>query len=208
VSRKLEALVAELVGAAALGPGARAVDYGCADAPYRHLLGASVEYVGADLIGNPAATVTLQPDGTLPLPDGSADLVLSTQVLEHVEAPVSYLAEAYRVLRPGGSLVLTTHGIMYLHRDPQDYWRWTSDGLALVVSDAGFRVAEQRGILGLAAAALQLLQAGTAGRVPRFLRRPYVVLMQALIALADRRASESSRVENGLVLGIRAVKPT
>ena len=208
MSRRLEALIADLLADAGAGAGGRVVDYGCADGPYRHLLGAGTDYVGADLAGNPAATVTVQGDGTLPLPDDSVDVVLSTQVLEHVEAPLVYLAEAFRVLRPGGSLVLTTHGIMHLHRDPQDYWRWTSDGLHKVVTDAGFTVAAQRGILGLAAAGLQLLQAGTAARVPRIMRRRYVVVMQGLVALADRRASETSRIDNGLVLGVRAVKPS
>lgn len=207
VGQRLAELVADLVAGARLGTGATVVDYGCADAPYRDLFEAQ-RYVGVDLPGNPESSAHIGPDGSVPLPDASADLVLSTQVLEHVAEPGAYLAEALRLLRPGGSLVLTTHGIMYLHRDPQDYWRWTCDGLRRLVEQAGFEVVELRGVLGLAAAALQLLQDGTGAAVPRRLRRPYVAVFQTLIGFADRRASEEARRDNGLVLGLRAVRPT
>jgi SAM-dependent methyltransferase len=45
---------------------------------------------------------------SLPFADASFDLVTSFQVLEHVLDPVPYLREIARVLRPGGSVVLTT----------------------------------------------------------------------------------------------------
>lgn len=207
VGRRLRSLLAELVSSAGLPSGATVVDLGCADAPYRDLFAPSVRHVGVDLPGNPVADVHLAADGTVPMADGCADLVLSTQVLEHVEDPAGYLAECRRLLRPGGTLVLSTHGLMYLHRDPTDFWRWTCDGLARTVAAAGFDVVEVRGVLGLPAAALQLLQDGLGSRVPRRLRRPYVWLFQRAIALVDGRASEEGRRENGLVLAVRAVSP-
>jgi len=149
----------------------------------------------------------LLPDGTVPLPDGSADVVLSTQVLEHVVDPHAYLVECARLLRPGGSLVLTTHGIMYHHPDPEDYWRWTADGLTRIVTGAGLDVVEFHGALGLVAAALQLIQDGTRGHLPSFLQKPYVLVCQALIALADRADSEDNKRRNALVYGVRAVRP-
>lgn len=205
VGRRLRSLLEELVRSTALPSGATVVDLGCADAPYRDLFDASVRHVGVDLPGNPVADVHLAADGTAPLDDGSADLVLSTQVLEHVEDPARYLAECRRLLRPGGTLVLSTHGLMYLHRDPSDYWRWTGDGLERIVRDAGFDVVEVRGVLALPAAALQLLQDGLGSRVPRRLRRPYVWVFQRAIAFLDDRAGEDSRRDNGLVLAVRAV---
>jgi SAM-dependent methyltransferase len=48
-------------------------------------------------------------DGTaLPFGDRSFDLVLSHSVIEHVADPIGYLKEAFRVLRPGGHLLLQT----------------------------------------------------------------------------------------------------
>jgi SAM-dependent methyltransferase len=207
VAKELRALVAAFVEAAALPPGASVLDYGAADSPYRDLF-PGADYRAADLPGNRAADVALRPDGTVPLGDGTVDLVLSTQVLEHVADPELYLRECARVLRPGGQLVLTTHGIMFLHRDPTDYWRWTSDGLRLVIERAGLEVVEVRGVLGLVGAALQLLQTGIARRLPRRLVKPVVVVFQVLIRVADRTTSDVARVENGLVLGVRARRPT
>jgi len=206
VGRQLRSTTAAMVGRAGLRPGEVALDYGCADAPYRALLG-DATYVPADLPGNPVAEVEIGADGRVPRADGSCGLVLSTQVLEHVPDPAAYLAEAHRLLRPGGSLLLTTHGIMYLHRDPTDYWRWTCDGLVQLVESAGFEVVELRGILGLVPAGLQLVQDGLGARVPRWLRKPYVGCFQALIALTDRWTSDASRRENALVFAVLARRP-
>lgn len=46
--------------------------------------------------------------GDLPFADGSFSAVFSCECLEHVPSPPRALAEMHRVLRPGGSLVLTT----------------------------------------------------------------------------------------------------
>jgi len=71
-------------------------------------------------------------------PDNSFDVVISTQVLEHVVQPENYLRECLRLLRPGGKLILTTHGIFADHPCPFDLHRWTADGLALLCRNSGF----------------------------------------------------------------------
>ena len=43
-----------------------------------------------------------------PLEDGSADLVVCDNVLEHLPDPPAFFAEAHRVLRPGGVLCIRT----------------------------------------------------------------------------------------------------
>ena len=61
-------------------------------------------------------------------------------MLYHVQNPMKYLHECYRVLKPGGYLVLTTHGTYEDHACPHDYWRWTVFGLQRIVEEAGFKV--------------------------------------------------------------------
>jgi SAM-dependent methyltransferase len=122
--------------------GGRALDLGCKDSPYRSI----IESVGAKLLLadiNPATSEVLPIDpisSAVPLPNASVDLILSTQVLEHVPEVGNYLSEARRLLRPNGLLFLTTHGTWYLHRGPTDMRRWTIDGLRYDVENCGFIV--------------------------------------------------------------------
>lgn len=185
----------------------RVLDYGCADVPYRHFFGTDVEFVPADLPGNPDATVEISPDGTLPVPGASFDAVLSTQVLEHVVDPATYLAECFRVLRPGGRMLLSTHGLMVWHPDPVDHWRWTCSGLRKAVEDAGFTVVRFEGVMGLGATALQLLQDAYYFRLPRPLRHVLALVIQSLATLLDRIEPAASRNMNAMVFALVAEKP-
>lgn len=65
----------------------------------------------------------------LPLADGSVDLVLSMQVLEHCRDPRLVIAEAHRVLKPAGRLILSTVLLYELHGSPHDYYRFTASAL-------------------------------------------------------------------------------
>jgi len=82
--RELPARLRELSGELRVAPGGRVLDFGCADSPYRRFFAPAVDFVGADLPGNPHAEIELNPDGSLPVDDGCFDALLSTQVLEHV----------------------------------------------------------------------------------------------------------------------------
>jgi SAM-dependent methyltransferase len=46
----------------------------------------------------------------IPLPDASVDVALSLAVLEHLDKPEVFLRELYRIVRPGGVVLLTTPG--------------------------------------------------------------------------------------------------
>lgn len=116
------------------------LDYGSGGSPYRSLFPAAT-YHRADFPPAQDVDYLLSEQGLLPaIADSSYDLVLSTQVLEHVREPQAYLAEAKRLLRPGGRLLLSTHGTFPDHGCPHDYWRWTADGLRLSLSQSGLRI--------------------------------------------------------------------
>ena len=185
----------------------RVLDYGCAELPYRGLFPANADYLAADLPGNPWATVQIAADGTVPVADASCDVVVSTQVLEHVEHPDTYLSECFRVLRPGGRLLLTTHGMMVWHPDPVDFWRWTCEGLRRAVGEAGFDVRRFEGIMGLGATGLQFFQDSVLWKLPRAVRPPVALVMQALIGLVDRLQGDESKRMNALVFGLVAERP-
>lgn len=113
------------------------VDLGSGSEPYRPLVPG--RYIGLDLTtahGVPSAVARAE---QTPLRSACADLVLSTQQLEHVDEPLAVLSEARRILRPGGTILLSTHGVWSHHPDPQDLWRWTEEGLVRIFEQAGFR---------------------------------------------------------------------
>ena len=54
------------------------------------------------------------------------------------------LGESHRVLKPGGWLLLSTHGTWFYHPHPGDYRRWTAEGLRKEVEAHGFILSEIR----------------------------------------------------------------
>jgi SAM-dependent methyltransferase len=178
----------QIVRSDELPAGESLLDYGCGNKPYEKLFSEKfARYICADLPGSKHAQVTINSDGTLPSPDNSFDCVLSSQVLEHVVDPALYLREAFRVLRSGGSLILSTHGSWPYHPDPTDYWRWTIDGLPLQIQAAGFEIVTMKGVFGSESAALQLWQDSTFYRLPGFVQPAYTWCIQTIIWLIERR---------------------
>jgi SAM-dependent methyltransferase len=104
-----------------LGPVEAALDLGCGDgrlsAELRasHLTLADVSQVALDRARRrlpEAAVVRLEPEVPLPLEDSAFELVLAAETLEHIRDVQLLLSEVRRVLRPGGTLALSTpaHG--------------------------------------------------------------------------------------------------
>jgi SAM-dependent methyltransferase len=197
----------EIVESPLLPAGEKLLDYGCGSKPYKELFAAKFrQHVGADLPGNAHADIVVGPDGRLPVDDNTYDCVLSTQVLVHIEDPRLYLSEAYRVLKPGGSLILSTNGIWKYVPDPVDYWRWTIEGLQLEIRRAGFEIVTVKGVFGLTSSALQLWQDATWGCLPRLLRPIYGWLLQSIIGLIERR-NRNRLSSNASVYVVLARKP-
>lgn len=115
------------------------LDYGCGSSPYKSLFDQAT-YLRADYVPGSDLDYVVQEDQTIAEEDATFDVILSTQVLEHVRSPQSYLAECLRLLKRGGKLILSTHGLFEEHGCPFDFRRWTADGLSEEVSKAGFTV--------------------------------------------------------------------
>jgi SAM-dependent methyltransferase len=101
------------------------VDLGCGDgrwldaiAPrYRRAIG--VDIIGPPIRGRVAGAgdwefVQADFDQGLPFDDEIADVIRANQVIEHVREPGEFLADAHRMLRPGGLLVVTTPNVRYV----------------------------------------------------------------------------------------------
>jgi SAM-dependent methyltransferase len=82
----------------------------------------------------------LQADAAqLPLASNSFDVVICAELLEHVPDPRPVIAEAFRVLKPGGSLVVTVPFLYRMHGDPYDFGRYTNHFWQVVLTQSGFQ---------------------------------------------------------------------
>jgi SAM-dependent methyltransferase len=73
-------------------------------------------------------------------PSGDYDVVICEQVLEHVPDPSVALSNLRSLCRPGGRLLVSTPFLVRIHDMPGDYWRFTPDGLRLMLERAGMTV--------------------------------------------------------------------
>ncbi len=74
----------------------------------------------------------------IPLKGSTFDVVVCSEVLEHVPDPRPVLVEIYRVLVPGGQVLITCPFMYRVHGDPEDYGRYTGDYWELNLKRAGF----------------------------------------------------------------------
>lgn len=104
------------------------LDVGCGSKPYYPFFAPFVsEYVGVD----PTSSVAdLRGSAeNVPISGRTFELVLCTQVLEHVTDPARVVRELRRLTAPGGRVLASTHGVAAYHPSPEDHWRWTHTGL-------------------------------------------------------------------------------
>jgi SAM-dependent methyltransferase len=120
----------------------RVLDAGAGIAPYRKHF-ESVTYETADFgevdkkYSHLDYTCRLE---ELPMADGTYDLVLCSQVLEHVAEPVTVLKEIRRVLKPGGQAWVSAPLFYEEHEIPHDFYRYTQFAWRRMADEAGFTV--------------------------------------------------------------------
>jgi SAM-dependent methyltransferase len=88
---------------------------------------------------------------TLPVRDGSVDVVASLQVIEHLWDQPAFLAECRRVLRPAGTLLVTTPNRLTFTlpnrpMNPFHYRELDPDALATLLEEAGFEITRLLGL--------------------------------------------------------------
>jgi ubiquinone/menaquinone biosynthesis C-methylase UbiE len=137
-------------------PAPRVLDLGCGTGDSVDLfrsLEPRVQWTGADIERSPEVAERTRTDADfvtfdgerLPFADRSFDLVYCKQVLEHVRRPQPLLAEAARVLAPGGWLVGSTSHLEAFHSN--SVWNYTPYGLMLLAEQARLELVEVRPVI-------------------------------------------------------------
>lgn len=73
------------------------------------------------------------------------DVVICDQVLEHVVDPCLAARTLADLCEPGGHVIIGVPFLIKIHPAPNDYWRFTPDGLRLLVEQAGLDPIDVRG---------------------------------------------------------------
>lgn len=113
----------------------RVLDVGCREKPYEPWLTSAREVIGLDVRPGPKVDVVAAPGSRWPFEAASFDAVLCTQVLQYVDEPRALLGEIDRVLRPGGTFVLTVPFAYNEHAALPDYWRFSVHALERLVAE-------------------------------------------------------------------------
>lgn len=108
------------------------LDLGCSGAP--NYLKYFKNRIGVDIAAGEGVDVVADAHN-LPFENEKFEIILCTEVLEHLHSPQIAVSEMSRVLKKGGLLILTTRFIFPIHDAPNDYYRFTKYGLKFLFKD-------------------------------------------------------------------------
>jgi SAM-dependent methyltransferase len=121
------------------------LDVGCGQVPYLALYEPKAERVLCtdwpnSLHGNRFIDFESDLNRRIETDDASADTILATDVIEHLSRPDVFFAEAARVLRPGGHLVVNSPFLYPIHEAPYDFHRYTPYAYEAMAAAAGLEI--------------------------------------------------------------------
>lgn len=121
----------------------RMLDLGCGTRRYERIFRSQVEgYIGLDW---PQIEYRAQPDVIgdamkIPFRDSCVDVILATELMEHLPSPQTFLMEIKRVLCENGALILSVPLMEPIHEEPRDFYRFTPYSLQLLLEQQGFKI--------------------------------------------------------------------
>jgi SAM-dependent methyltransferase len=93
--------------------------------PFTEML--KIQYTSLDIEEHPSVDVVMKPGDSLPFPDESFDLIVSTSCFEHDPCFWLTFREMCRIIKMGGFIYMNAPSNGYYHGYPGDNWRFYSD---------------------------------------------------------------------------------
>ena len=127
------------------GAGSRVLEVGPDGFPstYARIVGdPSITWDTLDITDAPELTYRSVDQYCFPIEDGSYDVVVAAQVIEHVRKIWVWIRELERVCRSGGHVVIVNPVSWPFHPAPVDCWRIYPDGMRALLEDTGLEVVE------------------------------------------------------------------
>ncbi|MDR0732502.1 MAG: class I SAM-dependent methyltransferase [Dysgonamonadaceae bacterium] len=123
-------------------------DIGCGNKPFEKYirnLTKTGDYQGCDVVQSSEQKADIICEATnIPEQSDKYDVVICTQVIEHVFDHSKVFEEAYRLLKKGGYFIVSSNFVWRIHEAPYDFYRFTKYGFEQLLENAGFTVKEEK----------------------------------------------------------------
>jgi SAM-dependent methyltransferase len=196
------------------GPVRDVLDIYCGSRPYDDLFPSGARRVGFDVVGNPYGVADVVSDEFLPFEDASFDLVTCFEAFQYVPDPAHGVREIGRVLRPGGTVLVTVPFVWEYDRTVLEH-RFTGPELAALFSGwEDVRVLEDGGRMvvwaTLTGTILERVRARIPdlfglGRLARLLFVPAYLVLNVFASLLDTLERQRARGSMALPMNLLLV---
>lgn len=121
------------------------LDAGAGDGHWKKHFPESIRYISMDMgvgdINVDYSSNEIKGDlKNIPLEDGSVDIIICIQVLEHLPEPWIVIKEFNRVLKSDGIIFMSLPHSVPIHQEPYDFYRYTKYGLSFLLNTNGFDI--------------------------------------------------------------------
>jgi 2-polyprenyl-3-methyl-5-hydroxy-6-metoxy-1,4-benzoquinol methylase len=195
----------------------RTLDIGCGRQNLRSYLNRECDYISLDAPVTGEKLYGAQPDvfghaQNLPFRDRQFDTVILLEVLEHLEQPEIALQDARRLVKAGGTIIVSTPFLYPVHDAPWDFQRWTLYGLQRLAKSAGTTIKELKSLGSTIETGCLIFNLALSWHTlnsPAVARAPLLLLSMLMIPLANLFAAtlalavrdpDNSRFANGYIM--------
>lgn len=159
-------------------PGDFVYDIGCGDKPFsKYVRGLGCTYIGVDIADGfyGESPDLIGSASNVPAPNNVADLIISSQVIEHITDPYGAFKEASRLLKPNGIFLYSSPFLYQLHAAPYDYGRYSQYYIKNAADKSGFEIINDVSLCGFWVASATLFANYATNMDRGFLKKTKIV---------------------------------